>query len=104
MVWVSNRSAQTIIVTITNKTGGNASNFEITPEPLLVETHGKNHWSRNGAETATVTFEKSGVKFETAISALDVLTVYNDTYIVQSSTKVSGCCWDIWQWINMVPF
>ncbi|KAG9222090.1 hypothetical protein CCMSSC00406_0009299 [Pleurotus cornucopiae] len=88
MVWVSNRSSQTIKVTITNTTGGEGATFDIVPEPLLVETWGQNHWGRNGAENVTVVFEKSGVKFQTALSPLDVLLVYNDTYIVQTSTKV----------------
>lgn len=88
MVWVSNRSSQAIKVTITSTTGGDGSTFEVVPEPLLVETWGQNHWSRGGAETATVVFEKSGTKFQTTLNALDVLLVYSDTYIVQSSTKV----------------
>ncbi|KAF4573621.1 hypothetical protein EYR40_003298 [Pleurotus pulmonarius] len=87
MVWVSNRSSQTIKVTITNNTGGDGSTFEIVPEPLLVEAWKQNHWSRSGNESATVVFEKSGVKFETTLGALDVLLVYSDTYIVQPSTK-----------------
>lgn len=74
-------------VTITNTTGGEGATFDIVPEPTLVETWGQNHWGRNGAENATVVFEKSGVKFQTALSPLDVLLVYNDTYIVQTSTK-----------------
>ncbi|KAF4579505.1 hypothetical protein EYR36_001318 [Pleurotus pulmonarius] len=87
MVWVSNRSSQTLKVTITNTTDGWGDTFEIAPEPLLVETWEQNHWRRKGAENATVVFEKSGLKFETALGPLDVLIVYNDTYIVQSSTK-----------------
>lgn len=93
MVWVSNRSANDISVTITNKTGGSADLYQVTPEALLVESRAKNNWNRSGAETATVTFVKSGTKFETALNALDVLVVYGDTYIIIPSTKVShfGC-------------
>ncbi|KDQ31536.1 hypothetical protein PLEOSDRAFT_1082555 [Pleurotus ostreatus PC15] len=81
-----------IKVTITNTTGGEGATFDIVPEPLLVETWRQNHWGRNGAENVTVFFEKSGVKFQTALSPLDVLLVYNDTHIVQTSTKRrSGC-------------
>ena len=126
MVWVSNRSSQTIKVTITNTTGGEGAAFEIPPNPLLaseppstshplkdileaqlarsrvssgrddlsnplnVETWGQNHWSRKGAENATVVLEESGIEFQTALGPLDVLIIYNYTYIVQSSTKV-GC-------------
>ncbi|KAF4603201.1 hypothetical protein EYR38_003611 [Pleurotus pulmonarius] len=119
MVWVSNRSSQSIKVTITNTTGGEGATFDIPPNPLLaseppstshlkdileaqyrtstgrddisnplyVETWGQNHWSRKGAENATVVLEESGIEFQTALGPLDVLLVYSDTYIVQSSTK-----------------
>ncbi|KAF4579475.1 hypothetical protein AB1N83_004154 [Pleurotus pulmonarius] len=123
MVWVSNRSPQTIKVTITNTTGGEGATFDIPPNPLLaseppstahplkdileaqfararissgrddlpnplyVETWGQNHWSRKGTENATVVLEESGIEFQTAVGPLDVLLVYSDTYIVQSSTK-----------------
>lgn len=125
MVWVSNRSDQTIKVTITNTTGGEGATFEIAPllvshstahplkdileaefarmrtrgdlsNPSLVESWGQNHWGRKGTENATVVFEESGIKFQTALGPLDVLLVYNDAYIVQPSTKVGRvfCCED----------
>ncbi|KAJ8701697.1 hypothetical protein PTI98_000457 [Pleurotus ostreatus] len=82
-----------IKVTITNTTGGEGATFDIVPEPLLVETWRQNHWGRNGAENATVFFEKSDVKFQTALSPLDVLLASNDTHIVQTSTKVGRILW-----------
>ncbi|KDQ32806.1 hypothetical protein PLEOSDRAFT_1087565 [Pleurotus ostreatus PC15] len=89
MVWISNRSSETIKVVVTSP-GGDPGTYEITPEPLLVESWRQNYWTRKTPETATVTFEKRGVQFQTAVNPTDVLLVYNDTYIVQPSTKVSS--------------
>ncbi|KAG9222173.1 hypothetical protein CCMSSC00406_0009014 [Pleurotus cornucopiae] len=72
----------TISVTITNKTGGKADVYQVAFEALPVESRRKNNWNRSEAGAAIVTFVRSGTKFETALSALDV--VYGDTHNHQS--------------------
>jgi hypothetical protein len=46
MVWVSNYASVSILVTVTNNTGGSGAEFTIYPKQN--ETWEKNHWSRNG--------------------------------------------------------
>ncbi|KAF7422648.1 hypothetical protein PC9H_010804 [Pleurotus ostreatus] len=90
MVWVSNRSSQSIKLWITVKNGVGSDHFyRVTPEVALLESWANNHWARKGVETAHVTLERSGRKFEAAVGALDVLTVYDDAYVVQPSAKGS---------------
>ncbi|KAF4603166.1 hypothetical protein EYR38_003576 [Pleurotus pulmonarius] len=89
MVWITNRSSETIKVIVTNP-GGDPGTYEVVPEALLVESWRQNYWSRTTPETATVTFTKKGVQFKTIVNPKDVLLVYNDTYIIQPSTKVSN--------------
>ncbi|KAL4265360.1 hypothetical protein AB1N83_003400 [Pleurotus pulmonarius] len=87
MVWVSNRTSQTIKVAISVKSGGDAHTFEVVPETSLVESSAQNLWGRGGLETATVILEKSGARFQAEVNPSDVLLVYTDTYIVHASTK-----------------
>ena len=49
MVWVSNQSSGTTLVSITNNTGGNKNEFPISSRGL--EDWETNHWFRTGNET-----------------------------------------------------
>ncbi|KAF4568023.1 hypothetical protein EYR40_010578 [Pleurotus pulmonarius] len=88
MVWVSNRSSQPIKLWISVKNGVGSDHFyRVTPEVALLESSANNYWARKGVETAHVTLERSGLQFETPVGALDMLTVYDDTYIVEPTSK-----------------
>jgi hypothetical protein len=83
MVWVSNRTPEPIDVSITNKTGGNNSNFTILPDIpyhgiAVPETWDHNHWERKGAETLTAKVGGKDVKFE--VQKDDRVNFYIDTY------------------------
>ncbi|KAF9494361.1 hypothetical protein BDN71DRAFT_1431855 [Pleurotus eryngii] len=83
MVWITNRSSETIKVIVTNP-GGDPGTCEVIPEPLLIEPWKQNYWSCKTPETTTVAFERSGMQFKTVVKPMDVLLVYND---MQPSTK-----------------
>lgn len=72
MVWITNRSSETIKVVVTNP-GGDPGTYEVVPEALLVESWRQNYWTRTTPETATVTFTKKGVQFKTIVNPKDVL-------------------------------
>ena len=83
MVWVSNHTAEPIDVSITNKTGGDGSNFTVLPAiPYhglgAPETWENNHWERKGAETLTAKVGGKEVKFE--VQKDDHVNIYVDTY------------------------
>ena len=91
MVWVSNLSNAAITVTITNKTGGSASNYTVQPFisagptgiQIKNESWGNNHWSRSGAETLKFTINGTEKSFQ--VNPDDHVTFYVDTYEVSSS-------------------
>jgi hypothetical protein len=75
MVWVSNYSAVTIVVSLTNNTGGSSADFTIYPKQN--ETWGKNHWGRSGDETIHIQWAtKKTSSFKVGKDAL--VLVYND--------------------------
>jgi hypothetical protein len=75
MVWVSNQSAGTITVSITNVSGGSANVFNIISRVL--ENRNLNHWGRTGNEEATVTLANGAVRVF-AVAPQDFIKVYDD--------------------------
>ena len=85
MVWVSNKTSDTIDVRVTNETGG-SSNFSAVANDG-VETASQNNWPRTGAEKATVKFRNAKKLFTVDVEANDKLEVYNDSVLVISNAK-----------------
>jgi hypothetical protein len=88
MVWVSNYSSVSIVVSVTTTSGGNGSNFTIDPKKN--ETWSQNHWARSGAETITITWD-GGNKKSFTIQKEDRVLVWDDAYGVEGNvitTKV----------------
>jgi hypothetical protein len=89
MVWVSNRTPVETVVSITNKTGGDSSDFTILPAIpygngiAVPETWKDNHWGRKGPETLTVKAGGKEAKFE--VQKDDHINIYIDTYEIFTS-------------------
>ncbi|KIJ46962.1 hypothetical protein M422DRAFT_28979 [Sphaerobolus stellatus SS14] len=79
MVWVLNNTSGNITVNITNKSGGNGSDFVITTATPPNWT--QNHWQRSAAETFKVTLT-GGKTYTASISPNDQITVYDDTVVI----------------------
>jgi hypothetical protein len=75
MVWVSNYASVSIVVTVTNKTGGSGADYTIYPKQN--ETWEKNHWSRTGEETISIAWA-SGKKTSYKIQKNARVVVYDD--------------------------
>lgn len=85
MPWVSNRSGVDIIVSITNKSGGNADKFTVKPAILyatatstIPESSDNNYWTRSKAETITVTMGTKTFHFE--VQPNDHANIYDNAY------------------------
>jgi hypothetical protein len=85
MVWVSNYASVTIVVSITNTSGGSAAEFTIYPKQN--ETWERNHWSRKGEETITIQWA-SGKKTSYKIGKDARVLVYDDAVGTSSADFV----------------
>ncbi|KXN87995.1 hypothetical protein AN958_07845, partial [Leucoagaricus sp. SymC.cos] len=94
MVWVSNRSPAAITVSITNTTGGSASDYTVSPSVSLgpagdafkgvkKETRDNNYWVRRGAETLKV--EIGGKELSFRVQKDDHVIFYADAYEIFAS-------------------
>ena len=84
MVWVSNRSADDINVTITNNSGGSDAAF-VVQNSAVVESSGGNNWTRSGQETMTVV--RPGVANQVVVvNPNDFVRVNADTIIITQAT------------------
>jgi hypothetical protein len=75
MVWVSNYASVSIIVTVTNTTGGSGADYTIYPKQN--ETWEKNHWTRKGEETISIQWA-TGKKTSYKIGKDARVIVYDD--------------------------
>jgi hypothetical protein len=75
MVWVSNYASVTIVVSVTNNTGGSAADFTIYPKQN--ETWDKNHWTRKGDETIHIQWA-TGKKTSYKVGKDARVLVYDD--------------------------
>ena len=79
MVWVSNQSSGAIVVSITNKTGCDSSEFTLPTKTLEVWVN--NYWQRNGDETATVKLG-TGKAVEFIIGKDSFANIYDDSVVM----------------------
>ena len=79
MVWVSNQSSGAIVVSITNKTGGDNREFTLPTKSLEVWVN--NHWQRNSDETATVKLS-TGKVVEFTIGKDSFVNIYDDSVVM----------------------
>ncbi|KIJ30984.1 hypothetical protein M422DRAFT_36364 [Sphaerobolus stellatus SS14] len=79
MVWVLNNTSGNITVNITNKSGGNGSDFVITTATPPNWT--QNHWQRSASETFKVTLT-GGKTYTASIAPNDQITVYDDAVVI----------------------
>jgi hypothetical protein len=77
MVFVSNESSGSMIVSITNKSGGSASNYTIGARQL--ENYSSNHWQRTGNEVMMVQFS-AGKSVKINVGKDDNIRIYDDCY------------------------
>lgn len=85
MVWISNQSSATIIVSITDKTGGDSSEYNVFSKPF--ESWPANHWSRGGDETATVKYT-NGKTFKFTVGKDKFVNVYEDAVVLFDSEAI----------------
>ncbi|KAJ7107886.1 hypothetical protein C8R44DRAFT_804383 [Mycena epipterygia] len=88
MVWVSNYASVSIVVSVTNASGGSNSNYTLYPKQN--ENWTQNHWNRGSEETITITWD-GGKKTSFKIQKEDRVLVWDDGYGVESNvitTKV----------------
>jgi hypothetical protein len=75
MVFVSNESSSSMIVSITNQSGGSTSNYTIGARQL--ENYSSNHWQRTENEVMMVQFS-AGKSIN--VSKDDNIRIYDDCY------------------------
>jgi len=86
MPWISNRSADDIVVSITKKShsGGSDANFTVKPASYYgpaaanAEHSGSNYWTRYVPETLKVVIGGKEKTFE--VEQADHVNIYTDTY------------------------
>jgi hypothetical protein len=84
MPWVSNQTADNIVVSITKKTGGDDSNFTLKPAipygtaGAVAEGSSSNYWTRSGAETLKVVVGGKEKTFE--VQKDDHVNIYINAY------------------------
>lgn len=88
MVWVSNRSADDITVTITNASGGNGGPF-VVQNAVVVENFGANNWIRSGQEVMTVARLGAADQVVT-VNPSDFVRVTADTIIISQATVLQN--------------
>ena len=84
MPWVSNLTANDIVVSISKHSGGSDSNYTLKPASYYgpaaanAEHSGGNYWMRKGPETLKVTIDGKEKTFE--VQKDDHVNIYTDTY------------------------
>ncbi|KAF7365832.1 hypothetical protein MVEN_00457300 [Mycena venus] len=82
MVWVSNLASVSLLVSVTNISGGVSSNFTIYPKQN--ETPSLNLWTRNGPETMTVIWD-GGKTISYTVQKADRVLVWDGAYGIESN-------------------
>ena len=86
MVWISNQTSATITVSISNKTGGNDSDYSVPPKGF--EGWSPNHWQRRDVETAKIRVVESQKTFEFNVGKDKFVNVYKDSVVMWDSEAI----------------
>ena len=89
MVWVSNRAANNIYVSITNESGGSAEAYTLVPQSKASESLGKNRWKRGKQETLTL-LREGGKEQLLTVNPNDFVRVYSDAVIVSQADVLAA--------------
>lgn len=89
MVWVSNRCAYSIHVSLTNKTGGSEKSYAIAPPAVKMECYGQNHWNRSGQEKLAI-LRDGGKAQSFEVGPSDFILVYPDAVAVTHANVLAA--------------
>ena len=85
MVWVSNQSSGTIVVSITNNSGGDEHDFTIFSREL--ENRQTNNWTRGGNETMKLRMP-NGNKKSLTVGKDNYVIVHDDAVLLMNCSEI----------------